>query len=162
VAATGDAAPPDGGVAPPPPAHATTGVPLERPSGLRFAAAAEDSLTLAWRALLPVGGAFRLSWAAAAVDSGAAAAGGSKTCPAAAPARAGAQECTVSGLDPGRVYSVTVRSVLGDFEDPRGAGPVVASPAAPPAAARLCFLDRTEVRLGGRGVGGAWRAGQQY
>ncbi len=129
----------------PPPEHATTGVPLERPSGLQFAAATDDSLSVAWRAFLPAGGAFRLSWAAAAVDSGASAAGGSKACPATAPAGAGAQQCTISGLDPGRVYSVTVRSVLGDFEDPQGTGPIVASPAAPPAAARLCFLDRTEV-----------------
>jgi hypothetical protein len=145
VAATGDAAPPDGGVAPPPPDHAITGVPLERPLGLRFSAATEDSLTLAWRAALPPGGAFRLSWTA--VDRRSAAAGGSKACPAAPASRAGAQECTVSGLDPRQVYSMTVRSVLGDFEDPLGTSPLVASPGAPPSVARLCFLDRTEVRL---------------
>ncbi len=113
---------------------------------MRFSAASEDSLTLSWLAVLPPGGAFRLSW----VDSRAASEGGSKSCPAASSGRARAQQCTISGLDRGRVYSVTVRSVLGDFEDPQGTPPLVASPAAPPTAARLCFLDRTEVCVCGR------------
>jgi hypothetical protein len=143
VAANGDAAPPDTGVLPPL-AHAAVGVPLPRPAGLRFAGATETGLTLAWTAALPAGGTFRLSYTATGGSGGGGGEAGSQAC--AYDTAAAEQSCSLAGLSPGAVYAVTVRSALGGFEDPRGAGPAVASPAAPPPAARLCFLDRTEVR----------------
>ena len=137
VSANGDAAAPDTGTLPPL-LHAAEGVPISRPTGLRFVGASDSSLELSWRAILPVGASFLLSYSGAFSQVN-----GSQTCQYVA--GVSQQTCILTGLSHNEIYSITVRSSLDGFEDPHGAGPVVASPASPPPVARLCFLDRTEV-----------------